>query len=241
LFSRNGIKAILFDLDGTLRHHVPTGSDVFSDHAISLGLRISEDDKLRSLRWEHYYFANSPEIRADQKTFKDARNGFWVNYSRRHLVALGIHPSQALALSSEVSAYMNEAYKPQVHVPQDVRDTLALIRKAGYILGVVSNREKPYHEELRELKLDSHFEFSLAGGEVPSYKPEPAIFERALEMAGTAAAETVYVGDNYFADVVGSSRAGLRPVLYDPTAIFPEANCAIIKSFHELPSLLNIV
>ena len=54
LFFTNGIKAILFDLDGTLRHPIPNGSDVFNNHIVSLGLPISEDDKLRSLRWEHY-------------------------------------------------------------------------------------------------------------------------------------------------------------------------------------------
>jgi putative hydrolase of the HAD superfamily len=139
------------------------------------------------------------------------------------------------------AAYMNEAYKPQVHVPQDVRNTLASMQTAGYILGVVSNREKPYQEELKELKLASHFTFSLAAGEISSYKPDPAIFERALELAGTSAQETVYVGDNYFADIVGSRRAGLRPVLYDPINLFPEADCAVIKSFDELLSIVGHV
>lgn len=234
MFSTNGIKAILFDLDGTLRHHIPNGSDVFIEYAIHLGLPISEDDKLRSLRWEHYYFAYSPEIRADQKTFQDNHHDFWINYCRRHLIALGAHPSQAIELSSAAAAYMKETHKPQVHVPQEVRDMLASMQTAGYILGVVSNREKPYQEELKELELDLHFNFSLAGGEIPSYKPEPAIFKRALELAGTRAPETVFVGDNYFADIVGSRRAGLRPVLYDPSSLFPEADCAVIKSFDEL-------
>ena len=46
------------------------------------------------------------------------------------------------------------------------------------------------------------------------------------------------MGDNYFADVVGSLRAGLRPVLYDPNGLFPEAGCAVIQSFDQLPGLL---
>ena len=49
----------------------------------------------------------------------------------------------------------------------------------------------------------------------------------------------MYIGDNYFADIVGSQRAGLVPVLYDPISLFPEADCAVIKSFAEIPALLK--
>lgn len=233
------IKAILFDLDGTLRHHLPSGGEVFVEYARSLNLQISEEDRIRALHWEHFYFASSPEIRADSDAYKDNRAGFWANFARRHLVALGIHPTQAIELSPKVSAYMEEFYKPEVHVPQDAYMLLKFLNEAGYTLGVVSNREKPYQEELIKLKLDSYFKFSLAGGEVNSYKPDRVIFERALELAGTSASETIYIGDNYFADIVGSRRAGMTPVLYDPGSLFPEAGCAIIKSFAEFPELLK--
>jgi len=233
------IKAILFDFDGTLRLHLPSGGEVFTDYAAGLGLSVSQEDKLRSLRWEHYYFANSPEIKADQMMFKEDRSGFWVNYSRRRLIAMGCHPEQAIDLAGPCSAHMAEFYKPQVHVPGELHTTLPALKGKGYILGVVSNRDKPYLDELKETGLDSYFDFSLAGGEVPSFKPEPGIFLRALEMAGTDPHETFYIGDNYYADVVGSQRAGLWPVLYDPQAVFPEADCPVIKSFEEVLHLVG--
>jgi FMN phosphatase YigB (HAD superfamily) len=74
----------------------------------------------------------------------------------------------------------------------------------------------------------------LAGGEVDIYKPEPGIFEHALKQMKVTASETVYVGDNYYADILGARRAGLQPVLYDPEHIFPEADCVTIRSFDEL-------
>lgn len=239
MFSSNHFKAILFDLDGTLRHHLPAGGEVFVEHARSMGLQVSEEDKVRAMHWEHFYFASSLEIQTDRHAYKDDRAGFWVNFSRRHLVALGTHPTQALELASKVSAYMDEFYKPEVHVPQEAYTLLTFLKEAGYMLGVVSNREKSFQDELIELKLDACFQFSLAGGEVNSYKPDGVIFERALEMAGASAQETIYVGDNYFADIVGSRRAGLTPVLYDPTGLFPEAECAAIRSFADLPALLK--
>jgi len=239
LFSSNHFKAILFDLDGTLRHHLPSGGEVFVEHVRSMGLQISEEDTIRAMHWEHFYFASSLEIQADRDTYKDDRPGFWINFSRRHLVALGTHPTQALELASKITTYMDEFYKPEVHVPQDAYTLLEFLKEAGYILGVVSNREKPFQEELIQLELDACFQFSLAGGEVNSYKPDGVIFERALELAGVSAQETIYVGDNYFADILGSRRAGLTPVLYDPTDLFPEAECAAIRSFADLPALLK--
>lgn len=43
-------------------------------------------------------------------------------------------------------------------------------------------------------------------------KPHPAIFERALELAGARAEEAFHVGDNLIADVWGSQQVGLRGV-----------------------------
>jgi FMN phosphatase YigB (HAD superfamily) len=51
----------------------------------------------------------------------------------------------------------------------------------------------------------------------------------------------MYVGDNYYADVVGARAAGLRPILYDPLGIFPEPDCESIRSFDELKSILNVI
>ena len=233
------IKAILFDLDGTLRHHLPSAGEVFVEYARSLGLQISEEDKIRAEHWAHFYFAHSFEIQADIKMFKNDQKDFWINFTRRRLVASGIHSARAADLAPQISAYMGEAYKPEIHVPEDALPLLKFLKESGYVLGMVSNRDDPYQEEMQNLKLDSYFQFFLAGGEVKSFKPDALIFERALELAGTSAQETIYIGDNYFADIVGSHRAGLIPVLYDPISLFPDADCVVIKSFAELPELLK--
>jgi HAD superfamily hydrolase (TIGR01549 family) len=239
LNSSDKIKAVLFDLDGTLRHHLPTGGEVFVQYVRSLGIRFSEKTRIQSEQWEHYYFASSPEIQEDNKAFKDDLKAFWVNFSKRRLTALGLQVTEAAELAPKVSDYMGKFYKPEVYVPQEAYPLLTSLKESGYVLGVVSNRDDPFLEELNNLKLNSYFQFVLAAGEVKSYKPDALIFERALELAGTSAQETMYIGDNYFADIVGSRRAGLMPVLYDPISLFPEADCIVIKSFAELPGLLK--
>ncbi len=239
MISPNGIKSILFDLDGTLRHHIPSGSEVFTEYVVGLGIPISEETRRRAARWEHFYFANSLEIQSDTKKFGGDSAEFWVNFGRRRLIAMGCSPLQAEALAPQASAHMREAYKPEVWIPSELRALLPSLNDAGFVLGVVSNRDEPYAHVLEEMGLDRHFKFSLAGGEVDSFKPDPGIFLEALKRAGTSASETMYVGDNYFADVVGSLRAGLRPVLYDPKRLFPDAACAVIESFDQLPELLK--
>ncbi|MGF1505605.1 MAG: HAD hydrolase-like protein, partial [Anaerolineae bacterium] len=42
----------------------------------------------------------------------------------------------------------------------------------------------------------------------------------ALDLAGCKPAEAVYVGDNYYADVVGAQRAGLPAVLIDQYGVY---------------------
>ncbi|GAB4446706.1 MAG: phosphoglycolate phosphatase [Anaerolineales bacterium] len=235
------IKAIFFDLDGTLRHSVPEGAQVFDEYLISLGYPLSEEDRRRAMRWEYLYWANSPDLRDDLLAHSADTENFWIEYTRRRLVAVGLSPASAKELAPQVSAHMGEMYKPESIVPHDARRLLPALKEAGYLLAVVSNRDQPFHELLASHHLSEFFHFSLAGGEVDSYKPEPGIFQHALERASVAAQETVYVGDNYFADIVGARRAGLHPVLYDPNGIFPEADCTTIKSFDELDAVIKSI
>ena len=143
------IKAILFDLDGTLRHSLPTSGEVFLEHIRSIGLQVSEEDRIRAEHWIHFYFAYSPELQADLKIFKDDSKGFWVNFTQRRLVASGILPAQASELAPQVSAYMGESYKPEVHVPEDARVLLKFLQESGYILIFKPTLERRDHGKIK--------------------------------------------------------------------------------------------
>jgi len=239
LLSPNGIQAIFFDLDGTLRHNLPSGGEVFADYASQLGLRISREDRLRAMRWEHYYWANSIDLKADKEIYPAENREFWQNYCRRQLVALGASNGQLEEFAPKVSQYMNDSYHPKSVVPEDVLQLLPQLQQAGYAMAVISNREKPYQQEIESLGIAPYFVFSMAGGEVNAWKPEPDIFFHACKRMDVNPSQAMYVGDNYFADVVGSRRAGLQPVLYDPRGIFPDAGCPVLSSFDQLPSVLE--
>ena len=239
--SNHRIKAVFFDLDGTLRHSVPSGGEVFTDYVITLGLPVSQEDKLRAMRWEHLYWASSPDLRDDLIAHSGESENFWIEYSRRRLVALGAEPTWALSYAPKVSMHMSAEYKPESVTPDEVRRALIQLKEAGYIMAVLSNRNDPFAKVLETHNISEFFDFSIAGGEVNAYKPEPALFEHALQRANVTAEQAIYVGDNYFADVVGSRRAGLTPVLYDPLGIFPEADCATFETFDELYSAIKVI
>ena len=237
----NGIKAVFFDLDGTLRHSVPSGGEVFTDYVITLGLQVNEESRLRALRWEHLYWASSEDLRDDLLAHSFDTEKFWIEYSRRRLIALGASPQWAREYAAKASIHMGEFYKPESIIPEDVRRALPQLKETGYILGVISNRDKPFQDVLQDHGISEFFDFSLAAGEINIFKPEPGVFEYALQRVKVSSQETVYVGDNYYADVVGARRAGLQPILYDPLGVFPDPDCTIIKSFDELNSAIKAI
>jgi len=237
--STNGFRAILFDLDGTLRHSRPHFAEAFIGIAARLGVTMTTEDRWRAERWLHKYWARSEELVADRVTFDEDLEAFWSNHARRFLMALGCAPESAGELAPQAYQLMNREFNPDDWVAPDVPPALEKLRNAGYQLAVLSNRMKPYQEQLETLGLAPYFEFAMHAGEMEAWKPDPQIFERALQQVGAQPQETLYVGDNYYADVIGSRNAGLTPVLLDPDGLFPEADCTVIRGIGELPRLLG--
>lgn len=236
-----GCKAIFFDLDGTLRHTVPLGSDIFTEKAIELGLPISDEKQRETGRWEHYYWAQSSELMRDTAKFKDDQNdhAFWNNYAQLRLEKLGATPEQIETFYPLINKHMMNEYDPKNWVPPELFEVLPALRIAGYTLAVLSNRRSPFMETMVELSLDQYFDQIMAAGDIGSWKPDPKVFDQLLAEFNLAPEETIYIGDNYYADVVGARNAGLIPILYDPRGIFPDADCTRITSFTELADILQ--
>jgi HAD superfamily hydrolase (TIGR01509 family) len=239
LFSGENIRAILFDLDGTLRHNKPSSVHAFFDFAVKFGLPDSLEKRKSAARWAHFYWAQSEDLADDLSIYQDFEDPFWTNYSRRNLLAFDCEIECANELAPKMVAYMNLEYQPEDWVPPDVPTTLQALRDIGYRLAVLSNRNQPCQDHLQSLGILDYFDFALVAGEVNAWKPDPLVFQYALERMGTAPDQTIYVGDNYYADIVGAMRAGIAPVLIDPEEIFPDAECPVISTLSDLPGLLN--
>lgn len=236
--SANGLKAVLFDLDGTLRHNHPPGIDLVHRLAAEHGLRVDPRRQREAKRWVHAYWADSVALRRDLRLAAGDREGLYLRFLRRHLRRLGATEAQAAAMAPPIHRWMVEHYRPEDHVPEEVPRTLERLRRAGYRLGVLSNRDRPLEPTLEALALDGWFEVAVAAGRLGAWKPDPRPFREAVGRLGVPAQAVVYVGDNYYADVLGARAVGLRPVLLDPEGLFPEADCPVVASLAELPELL---
>ena len=239
------IHAILFDLDGTLRHNIPSSNHTFFDYAAQLGAPDSPEQRLRTIRWVHYYWAQSPELMGDLQVYGTLSSEFWTFYCERTLSAFGCPSEQARSLAPHIARRMDEEYAPLDHVPPEVHQTLQRLKEAGLRLAVVSNRSNPFDEQLAALELSQYFEFAIAAGVLDLWKPEAGIFLHAVERLGVRPGETMYVGDNYFADVLGAQNAGLQPILIDPEGVFTDhvdclGDCHVIRCMSELLALLQL-
>jgi HAD superfamily hydrolase (TIGR01509 family) len=234
----NGVRAILFDLDGTLHFHLPSGYEAFTQFLAELGYTFSLAQLHAAERWNHYYWAKSSELLADLDEFGGENSAFWERHAARLMVALEME-GDLDSVARRINQIFRERFVPAVHIPADVEPTLARLRAAGYVLGLVSNRLEPLEALVEEIGLKSHFNFTLSAGQAQSWKPLPQIFLQAVAMAGCAPEAAVYVGDNFYADVIGARGAGLRPVLVDPKGIFIEPGCPVIRTLSELEGVLE--
>jgi putative hydrolase of the HAD superfamily len=117
----------------------------------------------------------------------------------------------------------------------DALPTLEALR--DHRLVVVSNWDCSLADWLGPAGLLEHVDAVVTSAEAGVAKPDPAIFERALDLAGAVADEAVHVGDSLDNDVAGARAAGIRPVLVARDGDAP-AGVEAIRSLAELPALL---
>lgn len=232
-------KAIFFDLDGTLRHTVPLGAEMYREKLVEFGVEISDEIHQETCRWEHYYWANSLELRQDSAKFTGKEGAFWKNYATLRLKKMGLSKEEIEKFRPLLRKFFTDEYESINWVPPELYSILPELRKSGYTLAVLSNRRNPFMDIMDELSLTDHFDAIMAAGEVGSWKPDPKIFLPLLTRFDLAPEEVLYIGDNYYADIIGARNAGIAPLLYDPREIFPDADCARITSFEQLGVFLG--
>lgn len=233
-------RAVLFDLDGTLRHSDPNGFEMFTRCLTELGCALTPTQRAHAERWSHYYWSIAPELKSDIEELGADTPAFWRRHAERQVAAFNVSETRGAVLADQVHALFQERYHPVNRVDEDVRPTLAALRASGRVVGLVSNRSLPLGPMVSELGLADLFDFTLAAGEVGAWKPAPEIFQRGVTLAACAPEAAVYIGDNYYADIEGARGAGLLPVLLDPRGLFPEPGCPVIHRIGDVPGLLGL-
>lgn len=239
----HNIKGVFFDLDGTLKISSPNGVDALLGYMSDFGIPIDHEAKRAGHRFAHEYWADRDQVEDDMERL--GPDSFWANYIRAQLMSMSVlPPGQAPddQTINEINRRFATEFNPQTHMAPGTIELLTELRQHHFILGLVSNRPLPLKDAAERLGVYEYFHFTLAAGEIGSWKPDPGIFYHALEMAGISVPEqAMYIGDNYFADAQGAFQAGLRAVLIDPLRAFPEAEevAFIIDELADLIPYLN--
>jgi putative hydrolase of the HAD superfamily len=107
----------------------------------------------------------------------------------------------------------HRAWGPARQLADTTHALLESLRERGLKLGLVSNAFDPpdlLHRDLAQFGLAERLDVALFSSEVGRRKPDPEIFQRALDALGVAAREALFVGDSLANDIAGAAALGLR-------------------------------
>lgn len=112
--------------------------------------------------------------------------------------------------------HVRQEVQPKWHAFDHVHAFLTELKERGLRLGIISNWDHTARDVLQQTQLSPFFEQIIISSEVGVEKPDPQIFRIALDRAGVAAHQCLYVGDNYYDDVVGCAKVGMKALLINP-------------------------
>lgn len=145
----------------------------------------------------------------------------WQLYMRAIFEAAGLSAPLA-ERATEMAKAEHERFNLWRKVPDGLVVGLERALAAGVRLGIVSNSEGALLDLLTRVGLSRLFETVVDSGLEGVRKPDPAIFQLALERMNLAGDRVLYAGDIPEVDVMGARAAGLDAVLIDTLNHYPD-------------------
>jgi putative hydrolase of the HAD superfamily len=218
------VKAALLDALGTLVELERPWPHLVAELR-ARGVSVSEDDAKRAMLAEMSYYKRNHDDAKDFAGLKELRRrcaGIVQGELGTALPVAGVEDAMLAAIR----------FRPF----PEVRAVLGALRERGVARVVVSNWDVSLHDVLERTELRPLVDAVLTSAEFGAAKPDPAIFARALELAGgVAPGDAVHAGDDLDADVGGARAAGIVPVL---VARDGEAAPAGVRAIPTLEGLL---
>lgn len=237
------IKAVLFDLDGTL-----------CDSDTAWG--IAQNETFQRLCKQY------PDV--SEETVTNA----WTTVHQRLFQQLGAGKlSMANVRDARFQCLFEELGLPADKVMEELSDffcsrylislrlyddVTVLEKLTGYHVGIITNGAHDEHTDsqlskVRHLGLSERIQSLTISGEIGVRKPNLEIFKVACERADVLSKEAVYVGDSVQNDIVGANRAGMTSVLIDrksegliPKTADDQPDYSISNLYDVLPCLESI-
>jgi putative hydrolase of the HAD superfamily len=202
-------EVIFLDVGDTLIRAHPSWAGVYRQGLLEFGIDISEKDLERALLHETqagaWWNIEDPFEPSEQNSY--AR----VSAFDAAVLARAGHAD----LDEKVFRSIEEAFarRSAWYVYPDVLPALDALNDAGIRLCVISNFVWGAPELIHDLELARHFEQLVISARIGFQKPNPGIFQHALEVMKIAPDRALHVGDSYRADVIGARRLGISAVL----------------------------
>jgi putative hydrolase of the HAD superfamily len=220
-------RAVFFDVGETLVHVDPSFADLFVTVLAGAGHERSVDDVREA--------SEAARDGSMWTTTSERSRVFWTSVYERMLDELDIAGDDGLAPTLH-----REFTRMENHVLfDDVRPTLASLRGAGLVLGIVSNFEAWLEDWFGVHELVETFPVRVISGIEGIEKPDERIFRIALERASMSPEESAYVGDNPEFDVDPPAALGMFPVLVDRRNRFPDHPGPRVADLRDLPAVLG--
>jgi 2-haloalkanoic acid dehalogenase type II len=243
------IKAILFDLGGTL---------IYFDGAWREVMQAATQELLTQLQTQGFTLdaaAFVDEFRRRLEEYYIQRETEFIEYTtarilRDLLTDLGhqeVSPEMLAPALRRLYAVSQAHWKTE----PDADSTLNDLKQSGFKLAVVSNAgdDADVQTLVNNTGLRPYLDFALSSAACGIRKPNPRIFEIALERWGYSREEGVMVGDTLGADILGARNAGITSIWLTRRADTPANRDhldtirpdAVIADLSELPQVLNLL
>ncbi len=198
----------LFDLDDTLvDHSFAVEKSLAAVAGYSSALSDLEPAELRknwrSSFWKYWQAVVSGEISLEQSR---------IERFRELIALLGGDPGVAENIAGEYS----RMYLRNIRLIEGVAGLLETIRSRGIEIGVVTNTtSEMVREKFSRTDLHLFVRISVSAEEIGRMKPDPEIFNVALERTGFSPKEAVFTGDSITSDVRGARGVGMGTVWFN--------------------------
>jgi 2-haloalkanoic acid dehalogenase type II len=228
------MKTILFDLDDTLFDHrhasLQSLAAIREAHTPLQSADLPALETIYRDRLERTHL----EVLRGTVTKSQARVSRWQQVFAHFEADLAEEQAHTIAQLART------IYQSHRQVVAGTVEVLATLRERGYAIGIVTNNITAEQvEKLAHCQIDHLVDALITAEDAKAIKPDPRIFQVALEKLNTTAAEAVMVGDSWASDVLGAQGVGMRAIWlnrYDE----PCPNPALATEIRDLSELLDL-